>query len=225
MAMDEYDQRVLCPICREERLLREVISGAVLNDSVVQAIQARYPEWSRSDVTCTSCLANVVDDPPTDPSPAPAVEHHQGHSHRVASARKIHDEMLQRRTFGERSSDSVAAFVGSWTFVAVQVAFLLVWIAFNSLAIFVYHFDPYPFIFLNLVLSWIAALQAPLILMSQNRQDVKDRYRDENEYQTNLIAEREIRELQRKIDELINMHLPQLIEHLEKRQDQDKPLE
>ncbi len=106
-------------------------------------------------------------------------------------------------TFGQRIADKVAAFGGSWTFIILFMMIIFVWININ---IFIFNdkgFDPYPFILLNLILSCLAALQAPVIMMSQNRQEEKDRFRAQNDYQINLKAETEIKQLHNKIDHLM----------------------
>jgi uncharacterized membrane protein len=104
---------------------------------------------------------------------------------------------------GQRVSDKVAAFGGSWAFIISFFAILLVWIIYNTLAPQGDNFDPYPFILMNLILSCIAALQAPVIMMSQNRKEEKDRKRAENDYLINLKAELELRSLHEKIDLVI----------------------
>jgi uncharacterized membrane protein len=103
-------------------------------------------------------------------------------------------------TFGERVADRVAAFGGSWTFILSFLAVLILWMGINVVGLLALPFDPYPFILLNLVLSSLAALQAPVIMMSQRRQEDKDRLRSENDYMVNLRAELEIRQLHEKID-------------------------
>ncbi|NLJ30776.1 MAG: DUF1003 domain-containing protein [Clostridiales bacterium] len=106
-------------------------------------------------------------------------------------------------TFGQKFADKIAAFVGSWTFIITFLALLIVWMAFNTYAYFFKIFDPYPFILLNLVLSCVAAIQAPLIMMSQNRQEQKDRQRSENDYKVNLKTEIMLEDLHEKLDSLI----------------------
>lgn len=106
-------------------------------------------------------------------------------------------------TLGERIADKVAEFGGSWKFIIIFCSILLFWIGLNVFVLTVKPFDPYPFILLNLLLSCVAALQAPVIMMSQNRQEAKDRKRAENDYITNLKAEIEIRNLTRKVDLLM----------------------
>jgi uncharacterized membrane protein len=106
-------------------------------------------------------------------------------------------------TFGQRVADKIATFGGSWTFIITFMLFILVWMAFNMYWLANKGFDPYPFILLNLILSCLAALQAPVIMMSQNRQEDKDRQRAKNDYMINLKSELEVRILHEKIDHLI----------------------
>ena len=121
-------------------------------------------------------------------------------------------ELEQRLTFGDRLSDRVARFGGSWAFILSFGAFLFVWMLINSIALLRRPFDPYPFILLNLILSSIAALQAPVIMMSQNRQEAKDRLRAEHDYRVNLKAELEIRLLSERIEGLVNHQWQRLLE-------------
>jgi uncharacterized membrane protein len=113
-------------------------------------------------------------------------------------------------TRGQRVSDKVARFGGSWMFIITFGVVLMVWIVFNALAPEGNKFDPYPFILMNLILSTIAALQAPIIMMSQNRQEEKDRKRAENDYLINLKAELELRSLHQKVDLLLQEQLKSL---------------
>ena len=106
----------------------------------------------------------------------------------------------EHMTIGDRAADKVAQFGGSWTFILSFGLVLVVWMMLNVTGLLFKTFDPYPFILLNLVLSCIAAVQAPVIMMSQRRQEIKDRLRAENDYKVNLKAELEIRQLHEKID-------------------------
>ena len=115
-------------------------------------------------------------------------------------------------TPGQSVSDKVALFGGSWKFIILFIIILAAWITFNVIAPIRDNFDPYPFILMNLVLSFIAALQAPIIMMSQNRQEEKDRMRNENDYLINLKAELEIRSLQQKMDLLLEEQIKTLYE-------------
>lgn len=120
--------------------------------------------------------------------------------------------IAEQKTFAERMADHIAAFGGSWRFVLVFIGVMLVWIFVNSIALFGPRFDPYPFILLNLLLSCIAALQAPIIMMSQNRQEKRDRLRAEQDYKVNLKAELEVRLLMTKLDQLRNHQWQRLLE-------------
>lgn len=113
--------------------------------------------------------------------------------------------MKTKYTFGEKLADQVASFGGSWKFIILFFTLLVVWIIINSIAFLMKPFDPYPFILLNLILSCLASIQAPIIMMSQNRQEVKDRLRAENDYKINLKAEYEIRALQEKVDQMFKL--------------------
>ena len=116
--------------------------------------------------------------------------------------RNVNDLADERMTFGERVADMVARFGGSWTFIIWFGVFLVAWAAVNTVLLVVRPPDPYPFVFLNLILSCIAALQAPIIMMSQNRQAAKDRLQADQDFQVNVKAEFAIQQLHRKIDDL-----------------------
>jgi uncharacterized membrane protein len=109
-------------------------------------------------------------------------------------------------TFGQRAADKIATFGGSWTFIISFFAILAIWIAFNVYTLHNKGFDPYPFILLNLILSCLASIQAPIIMMSQNRQEEKDRERAEWDLKINEKAEAEIREISKKLTILMTQH-------------------
>ena len=115
-------------------------------------------------------------------------------------------------TFGERVADKIASFGGSWTFIISFGGFLAAWIAVNTVILATRPPDPYPFILLNLILSALASIQAPVIMMSQNRQEAKDRVRSEHDYKVNLKAELEIRHLHEKMDHLLKQQAQRLLE-------------
>ena len=124
---------------------------------------------------------------------------------------KVEDK-VDNRTYGQVIADKVAAFGGSWTFIISFFIFIMIWIASNVYLLMNKGFDPYPFILLNLILSCLAALQAPVIMMSQNRQEEKDRERAKKDYMINLKSELEIRMLDEKLDHLIMHQQQELIE-------------
>jgi len=133
---------------------------------------------------------------------------------RTHIARNIAQELATPPSVGQRAADAVASFGGSWTFVGVFGAVMLIWVALNALLV-VNHgttFDPYPYILLNLFLSMLAAIQAPVILMSQNRQSEKDRISAEHDYEVNLKAELEIMLLHEKIDLLREKQWDELLQ-------------
>ena len=132
---------------------------------------------------------------------------------RTQVSRNVNLEDQERLTFAERIADRVATFGGSWSFIIIFFAIMLVWVVLNSSALLRDHFDPYPYILLNLALSMIAAIQAPVIMMSQNRQAAKDRLKSDLDYQVNFKAELEVAHLHRKVDrmyERLEAHLYRL---------------
>lgn len=124
----------------------------------------------------------------------------------------IEEDLDKGLTFGQRIADNVAKFGGSWAFIFSFTVFLFLWVILNVWMLRRKPFDPYPFILLNLMLSMLAAIQAPIIMMSQNRQEDKDRKRGENDYKVNLKAELEIKLLHEKIDHLILTQNKRLME-------------
>lgn len=125
---------------------------------------------------------------------------------------KLNDDKGDKLTYGQKLADKVASFGGSWKFIIIFGVFLVFWMALNAVFLASKAYDPYPFILLNLILSCIAALQAPVIMMSQNRQEEKDRERAKNDYMINLKSELEIRLLHDKIDHLIVNQQEKLME-------------
>jgi uncharacterized membrane protein len=135
-------------------------------------------------------------------------------------SRNKHQEYTDTLTFGQRIADKVASFGGSWPFIGLFVLFLVIWVGGNTLYLVLTKnkpFDPFPFILLNLFLSMLAAIQAPVIMMSQNRQAAHDRLDAQHDYEVNLKSELEIMSLHHKLDELRETQLLELIE-LQKRQ-------
>jgi uncharacterized membrane protein len=133
---------------------------------------------------------------------------------RVAVSRDPAD--IEESTFGQRLADKVASFGGSWTFLIIFATILAIWVLTNILMA-ARAFDPYPYILLNLFLSMLASIQAPIIMMSQNRQSTKDRIQATHDYEVNLKAEIEIMALHDKLDEIRNKDLAELIRHLQLR--------
>jgi len=136
---------------------------------------------------------------------------------RVHVAQNVSRQFEANLTFGQRLADKVATFGGSWTFIIAFGLVLAAWIVLNSVILVKSHevFDPYPYIFLNLILSMLAAVQAPVIMMSQNRQAAKDRLMAGHDYEVNLKAELEIMRLHEKLDQMRQEQLAQMLERQE----------
>lgn len=137
---------------------------------------------------------------------------HSLRHHELLIEHPAHIEPESPLTFGQRVSDKLAEFGGSWTFILSFGAFMAFWVVLNVIFLSSRAFDPYPFILLNLILSCLASLQAPIIMMSQNRQEDRDRRRADNDYKVNLKAELEIRHLHDKMDYLLHEHATRLME-------------
>lgn len=206
-----------CAICGEST--REPISFSLIRPSLSTRLIAAHHELKPDDWICRKHLTEqrtrYVQE---------LLERERGELsqlERQVIESLAREEMIARdtetawegqRTLGERVSDFVAEFGGSWSFIISFFVILIVWIGFNAWASARSVFDPYPFILLNLLLSCLAAIQAPIIMMSQKRQEAKDRLRSENDYRVNLKAELEIRHLHEKLDHLINRQWERLAE-------------
>ena len=129
---------------------------------------------------------------------------------RMIVATDVNAALSAQESFGERLSDSIARVGGSWTFIISFAAFLVAWAVINTLILVGHAFDPYPFIFLNLLLSMLAAVQAPIIMMSQNRQAARDRFEAAKDFEINLKAEIEVLSLHHKIDMQVLAELAEL---------------
>lgn len=123
----------------------------------------------------------------------------KAHERRIIST-DVNAAIAAESSFGERLADGIARVGGSWSFILAFLAFLVVWTIINTVILFSRAFDPYPFVFLNLILSMLAAIQAPIIMMSQNRQAERDRFEAAKDYEVNLKAELEVLSLHQKID-------------------------
>lgn len=219
MTRNRSGKSVTCPICRKPRQAADVIHGELIHGSVMELMTKEYPDWSPQDVVCLSCLnrfrAEVVEDIlESEKGELSTLEEQVVKSFRDQEilSENLNVEFDRQLTPGERLADRVAEFGGSWTFILIFGGVLLLWIAVNTSALLRQPFDPYPYILLNLVLSCLAAIQAPIIIMSQNRQEAKDRLRAEHDYQVNLKAELEIRHLTWKMDQLLNHQWQRLLE-------------
>lgn len=208
-----------CPICHKTIRPGQLVSGEMVGQAVADEIRKVYPDWSTSSVICRPCLSNfrvayVQSMLQSEKGELTSLEQEVLDSLRQHEiiASNIEDEFEQSWTLGERLADRIATFGGSWTFLLCFGGFLAAWIIMNSIVLLVHPIDPYPYILLNLMLSCLAAIQAPIIMMSQNRQEAKDRIRSQHDYQVNLKAELEIRHLHEKMDHLISHQWERLLE-------------
>lgn len=206
-----------CAICGE--VTREPIAFGIVRPSLATGLAATHPNLTADDFICRKHLTEqrtrYVEQ---------LLERERGElselerqvveslTREETVTRNIELAWAGKRTLGERVADFVADFGGSWHFIISFFVVLLLWIGFNVWVTTRAIFDPYPFILLNLVLSCLAAIQAPIIMMSQKRQEAKDRLRSENDYRINLKAEFEIRHLHEKLDHLINRQWERLAE-------------
>ncbi len=212
-----HQQFAVCPICQQQRLPGDLIASDLVREPVRAEILQDHPEWNPQQPLCLRCLnryraAHVCRLLETEKGELTTLEQDVVNSLREQEslAENMNLQFDRQLTFGERLSDRMAQFGGSWTFILVFWLLLVSWIILNSLL--ARAFDPYPYILLNLMLSCLAAIQAPIILMSQNRQEAKDRLRGEYDYRVDLKAELEIRLLHAKLDQLLMHQWQRLLE-------------
>jgi uncharacterized membrane protein len=208
-----------CAICGKSFPARNVVSGEIVRNEIAAEILKTYPEWSSGKFICRVDLTEfrgkyVHSLLESEKGELSSLEHEVVRSlreHEFLSS-NIEAEFEQTWSFGERLADKIATFGGSWAFLICFGIFLFIWIGMNSLVLLWRPLDPYPFIFLNLILSCLAAIQAPIIMMSQNRQEAKDRIRSQHDYKVNLKAELEIRHLHEKVDHLLSHQWERLVQ-------------
>jgi uncharacterized membrane protein len=196
----------------------DLIPLSVVRPAVASQVLAAHPQVRPEDRVCLSCLNRAISDEidltiQQDQSEFAALNEEAllRLSRQEAVTRNLNDEYDRALPFGARMADRVARFGGSWLFIGLFMGVLVVWIGINALHVLTRPFDPYPFILLNLVLSTVAALQAPVILMSQNRQEARDRLRAEQDYEVNMKAELEVRHLHEKLDHLTQQQWQRLL--------------
>ena len=213
------ESRRVCAVCGKSFAARGVVRGGVVREAVSELIAREHPGWSHDSFICRADLARYRGQ-----YVHQLLESEKGEltelERQVVKSLRDHeiltsnvDAQFEREwSLGERLADRVATFGGSWTFLVCFGAFLALWIVMNSLVLLWRPVDPYPFILLNLVLSCLAAVQAPVIMMSQNRQEAKDRLRSQHDYRVNLKAELEVRQLHEKIDHLLSHQWERLVQ-------------
>ena len=201
-------QTVTCAVCHKDYPFGRTLHAEVVRPGLAELIKRDCPEWSHDSFVCLGDLARyraafVKQSLETEKGELSALEDAvvQSMKDEELLTQNINEQFDRTLTMGERMADGVAEFGGSWTFIIAFGTVMVIWIVVNSIVLLNRPFDPYPYILLNLVLS----CQAPIIMMSQNREGAKDRLRSENDYRVNLKAEIEIRQLHAKMDQLL-MH-------------------
>jgi uncharacterized membrane protein len=210
---------LVCQVCKKPKSPHSGMIAELIRPSLAEFIRKRVPEWNDKGFICLDDLGEfrkdyvkeVLQEEIGELSALDQEVIESLQQHEILSS-DISKQFERKLTFGERLSDHIAEFGGSWKFLISFGAVLLIWIAINGVILATQAFDPYPFILLNLILSCLAAVQAPIIMMSQNRAEARDRLRAENDYKVNLKAELEIRHLHEKIDHLLRRQYNRLFE-------------
>jgi uncharacterized membrane protein len=202
--------KVKCTVCSKEFAKGTVISAHGIRHEIQDLILNDHPEWSNSSFICKNdyekyrvkYITTLITEERGQIEKLEAeVVKNISESEIISANSNVQYE--KKYGIGDRISDKVAQFGGSWRFIISFFLVLLLWIVINSHVLLAKPFDPYPFILMNLILSCIAAIQAPIIMMSQNRIESKDRLKADNDYKVNLKAEIEIRTLHEKMDHLL----------------------
>jgi len=210
---------VICHICKKTKSPQNGMIAELIRPSLLDFIKKKVPDLDNKAFICFQDLGEfrkdyvkeVLEDEIGELSVLDNEVIQSLEQHEILSA-DISKQFERKLTFGERLSDHIAEFGGSWKFLITFGAVIFVWIGANAVLLATRAFDPYPFILLNLILSCLAAVQAPIIMMSQNRAEARDRLRAENDYKVNLKAELEIRHLHEKIDHLLRRQYNRLFE-------------
>jgi len=208
-----------CAVCGRHVSPAQLVSLRALRPALLEHLQAHHPGLDAAGRLCRAChrearASFLLDRLEEERGELSSVESDIARkaSEHLTVAAHLDEEFERKTTFGQRLADRVAAVGGSWPFVVGFLLTLLAWIALNSLVLASRAFDPFPYILLNLVLSCIAALQAPVIMMSQNRFAARDRLQAEQDFKTNLKAEIEIATLHEKMDHLLHVQWQRMVE-------------
>lgn len=209
----------ICQICKKPKSSQSGLIAELIRPSLLEFIKKRMPGFDSKGFICLDDLGEfrkdyvkeVLEEEIGELSALDQEVIESLQQHEILS-NDLSKQFEKKLTFGERLSDHIAEFGGSWKFLITFGAVLLVWIVINGVLLVTHAFDPYPFILLNLILSCLAAVQAPIIMMSQNRAEARDRLRAENDYKVNLKAELEIRHLHEKLDHLLRRQYNRLFE-------------
>lgn len=215
--MKGKNDSLTCQICGKGKSKTRLVAAAMVSSPVVESIRREHPEWVTDGYICIEDLNRfrnryIQTMLEAEKGELTSLEHEVLDSlARQDTLSSNTTEQFERvLTFGERLADRIADIGGSWGFILGFACFLLIWVAINSAVLLWRPFDPYPFILLNLILSCIAAIQAPIIMMSQNRQAERDRLRAVQDYEVNLKAELEIMSLHEKLEALRDKEIAEI---------------
>lgn len=209
----------VCQICGRDQSKTEILSASIIRPAISEIIKNSHPNWNEEGFICRDDLRKFRND-----YLIKIMEDEKGELtnlekdviEKIADyetiSTNIDKEFETHFSFSERLSDKLADFGGSWKFIIIFASILLIWIGINSYVLLSRPFDPYPFILLNLILSCLAAIQAPIIMMSQNRQEDRDRKQAEEDYKINLKSELELRQLHQKVDHLLIQQWERMVE-------------
>ena len=217
--MVNVEKKQMCQICKKHKKKVELIPLELIDTPLLEFIKDKFPECSAEGYICKTDIKNirlkyVEEILKKEKGELTNLENKvlKSLKEQETIAQNINVEFEKQLTFGARLSDKLSAFGGSWRFIIIFFMLLAIWVIINSINLVNKNFDPYPFILLNLILSCLAAIQAPIIMMSQNRMETKDRIRARNDYVVNLKAELEIRNLNERIDNLLTAQWQRLLE-------------
>lgn len=210
---------VRCQISQLDVPLDEAIPVDLIRESLLPLVQANAKPWDPGGFVSLEQLniarkqhvesllkADDIDTEQMNQEVYKSVQEHE------LLAKNTDREFEKNQTFGDRMADKIASFGGSWKFIGIFSFILFVWMVGNTSVIMSKPLDPFPYIFLNLILSCLAAIQAPVIMMSQNRQQERDQLRGDNDYKVNMKAEIEVRAINEKVDKLLNDQWKHLLE-------------
>lgn len=217
--MKNDTENFTCQVCKNKFNKKDLYPSLLVRHSITNKIIKNHPDWDPKGFICYNDLHRLRNDYIKE-----VLKEEKGKlsiaeqdvlkafDKQELLTSNINTEADKKLTIGQKLADKVANFGGSWRFILTFGFIMFLWIIINSFILIKKSFDPYPFILLNLVLSCLAAIQAPIIMMSQNRQESKDRMRSEHDYRINLKSELEIRILNEKIDHLLAHQWHRLID-------------
>jgi uncharacterized membrane protein len=206
----ENNETFFCQICNEPKIREEVVRAQSVSEPIARLIRAEYPAWSSEGYICRADLdrfkaqyiQEVLENEKIELALLEKTVRRTMKDHSLL-AKNINVEFDERMSAGGKLADRIADISGSWAFIMAFIGLMVLWVVVNTFILIARPFDPYPYHMLDLILSAIAAILAPIIIMSQKRLELRDRLNAENDYRINLNIEMEIHQLHKKIDHLL----------------------